>query len=124
MAPGPEADPLYLDRILAIVAVIREEVLGLEEAVFLADRNLADATALRLGSIGELSRKLSSELRDRHPHIDWARMSKLRNIVAHHYDRIDYHIIWTVATHALGNLEAACRVELEAIDGGASSSSC
>lgn len=117
MAPGPESDPLYLDRILAIIGLTEQESRAVSEEEFLADRNLQDATALRLGAIGELSRKLSSELRNRHPEIDWPGMYRLRNIVAHHYDQLSYQRIWGAATNALGDLKVACRAELDAIDG-------
>lgn len=117
MAPGPEADPLYLDRILALIKVIQEELDEVGESAYLSNRNLADATALRLGAIGEFSGKLSDQLKGRHPHIDWIGMTKLRNIVAHHYDRIDHSRIWIIATHALDDLRTACRAELDAIDG-------
>jgi uncharacterized protein with HEPN domain len=116
MAPGPEADPLYLDRILAIIALTEQELGSVSEPEFLAEPNLKDATALRLGAIGELSRKLSSELRGRHQEIDWQGMYRLRNIVAHHYDQLNYRRIWSTATNALGDLKAACRAELDEID--------
>jgi uncharacterized protein with HEPN domain len=116
MAPGPEADPLYLDQILEVTDLIKGSLTGVGETDFLADRDKADATALRLGAIGELSRKLSSELRGRHPDIDWQGMYRLRNIVAHHYDQLNYQRIWSIATNALGDLQAACRAELDEID--------
>jgi uncharacterized protein with HEPN domain len=116
MAPGPEADPLYLDQILELIDLIKGSLRGVGEADFLSDRDKADATALRLGAIGELSRKLSSELRGRHPAIDWQGMYRLRNIISHHYGQLNYQRIWSTATNALGDLQAACRAELDEID--------
>lgn len=99
MKPGPEADPLYLARILEIIQLIRESLAEVSEGDFLRDRDKADATALRLSAIGEFSRKLSEELRSRQSQIAWLRMYSLRNIVAHNYDN------------------DACRAELNRIDG-------
>lgn len=117
MKPGPEADALYLDKILEIVQFIRESLAGIQETEFLANRDKADATALRLSAIGEFSRKLSEELRCRHPQIPWPRVYSLRNIVAHHYDQMDHKIIWVVATTALDELYVVCRNELDRLDG-------
>jgi uncharacterized protein with HEPN domain len=116
MRPGPEADALYLDKILEIIRFIRESLTGIQETEFLANRDKADATALRLSAVGEFSRKLSEELRSRHPQIPWPRMYSLRNIVAHHYDQMDHKIIWLVATTALDDLYVVCRHELDRLD--------
>ena len=116
MTPGPEANALYLDQILEIIQLIRESLAGSKEEDFLANRDKGDATALRLSAIGELSRKLSEELRCRHPQIPWPRMYSLRNIVAHHYDKLDHRVIWHVATSALDELYTVCRGELDRLD--------
>ena len=116
MNSGPEADGLYLDQIIELVTLIRTDLQNVPQADFLRNRTLGDATALRLGAIGELSRKLSSDLKARNPEVPWERMYKLRNIVAHHDDRINYGIIWEVATTAVDELLTACRTELLRID--------
>lgn len=107
MTPGADA---------RLVKLVRLSVRNTSEELFIDDLDKADATALRLASIGEISRKLSGELKARHPAIEWTGMSKLRNIVAHHYDRLDYRRIWGVAANALEALEMACRDELDRID--------
>ncbi|HEX8513836.1 MAG TPA: HepT-like ribonuclease domain-containing protein [Allosphingosinicella sp.] len=67
-------------------------------------------------AIGEASRKLSAGLQERHPEIEWRKMYGLRNIVAHHYRRLNYSIIWQIATGTLDPLEGACRDELSRFD--------
>ena len=109
MEAGPGADILYLDQIVELMQLIRDSLAGSDEAEFLLDRTIGDATALRLGAIGKASRKLSGELRERHPEIEWRKMYGLRNIVAHHYSQLN-------ATEALGPLEQACRDELSRLD--------
>jgi uncharacterized protein with HEPN domain len=116
MTPGPEGDALHLDHIVELVELIGNDLKGTAEADFLADRTKGDATALRLASIGEASRKLSEELRARHSTIEWRKMYALRNIVAHHYQSLNYRLLWKIAAFALEPLEAACRAELKRID--------
>jgi uncharacterized protein with HEPN domain len=117
MDAGAEADGLYLDQIVELIQLIRESLTETDEASFLLDRTKGDATALRLGAIGEASRKLSEELQQRHPEIEWRRMYGLRNIVAHHYRKLNYRILWQIATATLDPLENACRDELSRLDG-------
>lgn len=117
MNGGPEADALYLDQIVELIELIRESLVGIDEAEFLLDRTTGDATALRLGAIGEASRKLSSELQARHPEIEWRKMYELRNIIAQHYRQLNYRIPWEVATGTLDPLDSARRDELSRFDG-------
>ncbi len=117
MTPGSEVDALHLDHIVELVELIRADLVGTTEPDFLADRTKGDATALRLASIGEASRKLSIELQARHPQIEWRKMYALRNIVAHHYQSLNYRLLWRIAAGALEPLEIACRTELQRIDG-------
>jgi uncharacterized protein with HEPN domain len=116
MNTGPDADALYLDEIVELIELIRQSLIGTDEAEFLIDRTKGDATALRLGAIGEASRKLSTELQERHPEIEWRKMYGLRNIVAHHYRRLNYRILWQIATETLEPLDNACRDELARLD--------
>jgi len=116
MKPGPEADPLYLDNIVDLILLVREGIAGVQEAECLADRTKGDATALRLAAIEEFSRKLSNELKARHKEIAWVKLIRLRNIVAHHHDQLEYRIIWDAAMNHLERLYTACRAELDEID--------
>ncbi|TMJ18898.1 MAG: DUF86 domain-containing protein [Alphaproteobacteria bacterium] len=116
MKASPEADSLYLDRIVELIQLIRESLAGVNEGQFLQDRMAGDATALRLGAIGEASRRLSEDLRTRHPEVEWRKMYGLRNIVAHHYHQLNYRMLWQIATGALDRLEVACRDELSRLD--------
>ena len=117
MTPGPEGNALHLDRIVEAIDLVRSSLAGVDRERFLADRTVGDATALRLAAIGEASRKLSEELRARHPHIAWRQMYALRNIVADHYFDLKYELLWKIVAEHLDGLEAATRAELKRIDG-------
>lgn len=52
-----------------------------------------DAVIRRLTIIGEATKRLSHELRDRHPEIPWKKMAGLRDVVVHQYDEIDLDIL-------------------------------
>jgi uncharacterized protein with HEPN domain len=62
--------------------------------------------------ISEASRHLPDELKARHPHIPWARVAGIGNILRHDYERIEPAILWRVANEELRPLNAVCRQEL------------
>ena len=89
----------------------------MSKEAFLNDRNLSDLTAYRLGTIGEYTRRLSQETRTRHPEISWDAIYALRNIVDHHYQKLDKEKVWTAARNSLSALETVCRDELDRLGG-------
>jgi uncharacterized protein with HEPN domain len=68
------------------------------------DQILQDAIVRRLEIVGEASRRLSDEARDRLGHIDWSPVIGMRNIIAHQYDRLDLDFVWQAATRDLPRL--------------------
>jgi uncharacterized protein with HEPN domain len=117
MAPGPEADGLYLERILEVIGLIEKSLEGVDQASFLATRDKVDLTAFRLFQIGELTNKLSQGPKQRHPEIAWTSIYGLRNLIAHHYDKTNPAALWTIATNSLSTLRAVCQQELDRLDG-------
>lgn len=112
MTPGPEADTLYLERILELINVIGSSLGEVDEASFLTDRDKIDVTAFRLFQIGELTNRLSQGAKQRHPEIAWASIYGLRNLIAHHYEKTKPNALWTIATNSLDALRAVCQQEL------------
>jgi uncharacterized protein with HEPN domain len=113
MAPGPEADGLYLERILELIGLIDSGLDGVDEASFLIDRDKLDLTTFRLFQIGELTNKLSRGAKQRHPEIAWTSIYGLRNLIARHYEKTKPNALWTIANNSLSALRAVCRQELD-----------
>jgi len=55
--------------------------------------------------IGESSRSISSELRDKNLHIPWSAMIGMRNILVHQYFQVDIKITWLVVENHLSVLK-------------------
>ena len=111
MAPGAEADALYLERILETIGLVQGSLEGMAESDFLTNRDKVDLTAFRLFQIGELTNKLSQDLKQRHPEIAWPSIYGLRNLIAHHYEKTKPDALWTIARNSLDALCAVCRQE-------------
>ncbi len=55
-----------------------------------------DAIVLRFIIVGEATKRLSNDLRNRYSHIPWKKMAGLRDVVVHEYDDINLDIIQDV----------------------------
>lgn len=101
-----------LDQILELIDHIDRRMDGMSREDFLADRDEVDLTAFRLAAIGEATRKLSDELKSRHPRIGWAAIYGMRNIIAHDYGAINPERVWQVLGDDLEALAIVCRQEI------------
>lgn len=93
-----ESDAALLHDMLHAAHAVMRYVSQKTNEAFLADEMLRDAVERRIEIIGEAARGVSSELRDAHPEIPWAKITTTRHILAHGYGEVDPNIIWRVAT--------------------------
>ena len=82
-----------LDIVLACRRVVRF-VVGLDERSFLDDERTQWAVVSQLTLIGEASKRLSDEFREQQPSIPWPQIMGMRNRLVHHYDKIDWPLVW------------------------------
>lgn len=54
--------------------------------------------------IGEASKQLSTEIRDRYPQIEWRAVFGMRDRLIHGYFSIDYEIVWDVVDNKIPHL--------------------
>jgi uncharacterized protein with HEPN domain len=92
---------MYLEDLLLAMNRIAEYIEGMSFIDFKRDYKTVDAVIRNFEIIGEASKNISSEIKDRHTEVPWAEMYLLRNKVSHEYFGVDYEIIWDVAAHYL-----------------------
>jgi len=111
-------DRIYLKHILDAIARIGEYVaVGYEE--FMAHSHWQDATVRQLEIIGEATKHLSEELRNRQADVPWRRIAGLRDVLIHDYMGVDIEAVWEVTQRNLPELETKIRDilrELEKVD--------
>jgi uncharacterized protein with HEPN domain len=90
-------DTVYLRHILDAIEQVQEYLKGVSIERFLQRRLLQDGVVRRLEIIGEASRNLSDELRQRYPEVPWRQIIGLRNRITHAYFDVDLHIVWEIA---------------------------
>ena len=59
------------------------------EEAFLADPDKRDAVVYRLQVIGEAAYKVSDQVKDAHPEVEWHRIQGLRHKIVHDYYALD-----------------------------------
>lgn len=70
-----------------------------------------DALTYRLAMIGETSKKLPAEIKDRHSHLPWREMATFRNFASHDYFGVDAQLVWQAAM-SLAPIKAMVQSEL------------
>lgn len=92
---------MYLEDILTAINRISEYIDNYTFIDFKRDYKTVDAVIRNFEIIGEASKNLPEEIKEKYSEIPWAEMYLLRNKVSHEYFGVDYEIIWDVATNYL-----------------------
>lgn len=82
------------------------------ESAFAADRKTQLAVMRAYEIVGEIVKRLPSELLDRQSHIDWKAIKGFRDVLIHQYDNVDLGIVWG-AVERLPALRAAIEALLD-----------
>lgn len=95
---------LYLEDILESAKNIQGYVGNLSFEELKKDRMRIDAIVRNFEIIGEASSNIPQEIKDKHPFIEWRRISDFRNVLAHEYFGINYKIMWDIIKNKLPDL--------------------
>jgi uncharacterized protein with HEPN domain len=99
-----------LNDLALLIARAEKSVHGRTFDELVANDEAYDALTYRLAMIGETSKKLPDELKERHPHLPWREMATFRNFASHDYFGIDAHLVWQAAM-SLRPIKAMVREE-------------
>ena len=65
-----------------------------------------DAVVRQLEIIGEATKRVSKELRSKHPDIPWSDMAGMRDVLLHDYIDVDLGVVWKTASENIPDLKA------------------
>ena len=108
---------LYLSDIIESCERIRTYLSDISFDDFIADDMRVDAVVRNLEIIGEAAKNLPADVRELRPGIEWKKIARFRDIIAHHYFKIDHERVWDIVRTKLADLEVAAK-EMLAIRSG------
>lgn len=65
-------------------------------SAFMGSTLVQDAVVRNLEIVGEATKALSAELRERNPQVPWSSMAGMRDVLIHGYMGVDLEIVWDV----------------------------
>jgi uncharacterized protein with HEPN domain len=81
------------------------------ELFFMHDRRTQKAVVRSYEVIGSICKQLPAELRESHPEIDWRKLIRFRDYLAHNYEYIALRYVWDAVIDA-AELSAAIQAIL------------
>ena len=87
---------LYIKDMIDAITKIEEFVKDMDFNYFIQDDKTASAVVRKIEIIGEATKQLPKEVRDRFPEIPWTSMAKTRDKIIHFYHGVDYEVVWQI----------------------------
>lgn len=100
----PSSSREYLLHILDEAQYLLRSSRDLNRETFLADETLKRAFVRSIEIIGEATKQIPDEMRDKYPRVEWRAMAGMRDRLIHAYFSIDYDIVWDVIVHEIPKL--------------------
>ena len=76
-------------------------------STFLIDHKTQDAVVRQFEIIGEATKRISEDYRDKHSEIPWADMAGMRDVLIHDYIDVNLEIVWKTATEDIPEIKEA-----------------
>ena len=98
------------------IKLARSFVSGHSYETFRADHRTVYAVIRCLEIISEARRRLSSDLKGRHPKLRWSAMAGAGNIYRHDYEEVADRLVWETLQDSLEPLAQVVATELERLN--------
>jgi uncharacterized protein with HEPN domain len=108
-------DSVYLHHIIECIRRIEQNVKGGREQ-FMASHTLQDAVIRNLQTMAESTQRISDDLKQVHPEIEWHRITAFRNVLVHDYLGLDIERIWEITQREVPELKQAILAMLNSSD--------
>jgi uncharacterized protein with HEPN domain len=116
MKTSERNDPDFLQDILDRIERI-ETYVESGQPEFMNSSLIQDAVERNFSVIGEATKRLSPDLRDRHPEVAWKQISGFRDVIVHDYIGLQLEQIWATIEQSLPVLKAQITQILQDLKG-------
>jgi uncharacterized protein with HEPN domain len=100
---------LFLEDIEMSCAKVLRFTAGMTSDEFRDGEQVFDAVCRNLEIIGEASKHLPDEVRERYPEVAWRRIAGLRDFIAHGYFALEVETLWDIVQHSVPEFLAQVR---------------
>lgn len=87
-------DSVYLSHILDSIELIEEYTGNMEKDDFLSSNLVQDGTIRQIEIIGEATKNLSLDLREKYTQVPWKDVAGMRDRLIHHYFGVNLKDVW------------------------------
>lgn len=108
---------LYLKDILEAMEAIEEFVGGIELEELKQDDKTSSAVIRKFEIIGEATKGVPEDIRQRYPDVPWREMAGMRDKLIHFYFGIDYNLVWQAIKSRIPQIKPRIRQILEDLKG-------
>lgn len=109
-------DNIFLKHILDSINQIDEYLNGVKFEAFIKRKLIQDGVIRQLEIIGEATKNLSPELREKYSNVPWEDIAGMRDKLIHHYFGVDLEAVWDTAAKDLPDLKENVKKILEIRD--------
>lgn len=104
---------LYLNDILNAMISIEKFVEGMSLDAFKEDDKTSSAVIRKFEIIGEASKNVSEEIKEKYPEVPWKEMSGMRDKLIHTYFGVNYRLVWTAIKERIPQVKPLIKKILE-----------
>ncbi len=101
-----KGDQLYLEHILSCIHQIAIYTTGMDKKGFDENKLVQDGCIRQLEILGEATKRISVNLRNKHAHLPWKQMAGMRDVLIHDYLYVDLDIVWKTLSESIPAIEA------------------
>lgn len=96
---------VFLEDIFEAAVKIEKFTKNLSFEDFVDNDLVSDAVIKNILVIGEATKNISAEIREKKPHVEWRKMAGMRDMMIHGYFSINYRIVWDVVQNKIPTLK-------------------